>query len=63
MDIFVNELLVDGKVICGRIKDGKFYLNDLNPSNSLKAPLKTIEFDKESLDITIAELKAVRERL
>lgn len=63
MGIFVNRLLVDGKVVCGEIKDDKFYLKDLNPTNSLKPPLNTIVFTKDKLDTTIEELKAVRDRL
>ena len=63
MGIFFNEIIVEGKVLCGRIRDRKFYMNTLNPSNYIKPTSKEIEFTKEWLDITIEEFKAVREQL
>lgn len=63
-DIFVNQLLVDGSVVSGRIVDGKFYMISLNPSSKVKPPLsREIEFDKEWLELTIKELQAIQNKL
>jgi hypothetical protein len=64
MDIFINQLFVGGCAVTGHIKDGKFYMTDLNPSNKLKPPLsREIEFDKDWIEVTIEELRAIREKL
>jgi hypothetical protein len=64
MDIFQTDIRVEGKVIGGTIKNGKFHMNMINPLNTLVPPTaRIISFDKKSLDLTIEELKAVRDKL
>jgi hypothetical protein len=64
MDIFKTDLRVEGQAIGGMIRDGKFHMNLLNPSNTPAPPsARIISFDKKWLDVTIEELKAVRDKL
>lgn len=62
--MFSTHIKVEGRIIGGEIKSGKFVMTMLNPSmNSTVPPIHPKTFNKELLDITIKELQAVREKL
>ena len=63
MSIFRNEITVQGKLVSGRIKDGRFHMNGINTSSSLNSSVRLASFTKEQLETVISELEKIKDRL
>jgi len=63
MSIFRSEIIIEGKLISGRIKNGRFHMNGINTSSSLNSSVRLASFTKEQLETVISELEKIKDRL
>lgn len=63
MTIFRSEISVVGKLVSGRIKNGRFYMDAINTSKNLHPSARLTLFTKEQLETTIGELETIKNKL
>jgi len=63
MSIFRSEIIIEGKSISGRIKNGRFHMNGINTSSSLNSSIRIASFTKAQLETVIGELEKIKDKL
>ena len=63
MNIFRSEIIIEGKLISGRIKNGRFHMNGINTSSSLRSSIRIASFTKVQLETVIGELEKIKDKL
>lgn len=63
MTIFRTEIIVVGKLVSGRIKNGKFHMDIINTSKTLDPSIVLSSLTKDQLETVIGELEKIKDRL